>query len=508
MADIRYYVIRLFVVVTVVIGGTEQTEKARDQSFGQCYSTKDCQDYYMAGGKWTREDCCSLGNHPCWCNENRVCQPSCGLSHQTDSGPLGRCYSTKDCQEYSMSGGKWTKEDCCLLGNPCWCDENKVCQPSCGLTQQKVSGVGPLGRCYSSRYCQRSYVAGGRWMKEDCCSIGNPCWCDEHGVCKPSCITYTADSTHDSTLGKCYSTRDCAGSYSVATGRWTRQDCCLVDNKNCWCDQRGRCQPTCGTTNQQTVTPLVLGKCYSTRDCRSYSKAGGKWTKEDCCLLGNHCWCDENGRCQPSCSDSTGQQEIDNLGKCYSTSDCRSYSLAGGKWSQKDCCLSGNRCWCDQNDNCRSSCSASSGQNKSHSKDHTTKPPVTTTDSFQSSQTPSTTGLTHNNPQLPISTGWSKILKPQTEGELLTSKPPNISGWLESSQLPTTDHDQFESGQSSRRVYLWCLVILVVVWPLALLSFWILRRCCKCGSTTINNLNYVQVNMDFKGAETKINDVA
>ena len=395
MANIGYCVISLL-VISVANCGTEQNRKARDQSFGLCYSTKDCsQDYYMAGGKWTKEDCCSLGNHPCWCNEN------------------------------------------------------KVCQPSCGLTRQKVSNVSPLGRCYSSRYCQNSYsVAGGRWTKEDCCSIGNPCWCDGNGVCKPSCAT--ADSTHNSILGKCYSTRDCTSEYSVATGKWTRQDCCLVDNKNCWCDQSGRCRPSCATTNQQTVAPVVLGKCYSTRDCRSYSVAGGKWTKKDCCLLGNHCWCDGNGRCRPSCSDSTDQQGIDNLGKCYSTSDCQSYSVVGGKWSQKDCCLSGNQCWCDQNNNCRPSCSASSGQNES----------------------------------------------------LLTSQPPNIQGWLESSHLPT---DQSESGQSSGRVYLWCLVILVVFWPLALLFVWIFRRYRKCGSTTINNNlnNYVQVNMDFKGVQTK-----
>ena len=66
-----------------------------------------------------------------------------------------------------------------------------------------------------------------------------------------------------------------------------------------------RCQPTCSTSTPQPNAGTTLGKCYSTRDCQSYSKAGGSWTKEDCCLIGSLCWCDLNQVCQPSCSAST-----------------------------------------------------------------------------------------------------------------------------------------------------------------------------------------------------------
>ena len=88
----------------------------------------------------------------------------------------------------------------------------------------------------------------------------------------------------------------------MAGGSWTRRDCCLSGGR-CWCDKYAHCQPTCSTS---TPPDSAFGKCYSTRDCRN--KAGGKWTKEDCCLTGGLCWCDLNQVCQPSCS-SVSQQK-------------------------------------------------------------------------------------------------------------------------------------------------------------------------------------------------------
>lgn len=77
-----------------------------------------------------------------------------------------------------------------------------------------------------------------------------------------------------------------------------------------------------------------IGKCCSDCECKGYSLAGGTWTQENCCKSGNPCWCDQNNRCQPSCSSSSQQAQ---LGRCYSTKDCQQYSRAGGFWSKNDC---------------------------------------------------------------------------------------------------------------------------------------------------------------------------
>ena len=456
-----------FVTVVLVVATIAGTKAQEDQRVGKCYSSNDCGggSYSAAGGRWTKRDCCSLGNHPCWCDENNVCQPSCGsASIQSKSSPLGKCYSSKDCSggSYSTAGGKWTKEDCCSIGNRCWCDEANVCRPSCGSSTHGTSS--PLGKCYSSKYCQNSYSrAGGMWTKSDCCSIGNRCWCDQGGVCQPSCLT--TDSTRSSVLGKCYSTRDCSESYSMATGKWTKQDCCLVDSGSCWCDTtNGRCRSSCSSTNQQAVTPLILGKCYSTSTCESYSAAGGLWTKDDCCSLGHQCWCDQQKRCHPSCTDSNDQSAI--YGKCYSSSDCKSYSAVGGKWSKEDCCLSGNPCWCDSKGNCHLSCSSVPSDASSHPK-ISTKPP----------------GVLHSDTESPGTTEWN----------------PPSNGVLHSDAWSTQTAKPPARSSGKHMVYLWCLMTLVVVWPLVvILIYCISCHCRKCGSTTVNNINYVQINTDSK----------
>ena len=432
MADLLTFqsCVLLFVVILVA-----SFDRGEGQSVGTCYSTKDCSGghYSAAGGRWTEADCCSLGGHPCWCDDsNNRCQPSCGSARQTlSSSRLGKCYPSKDCGDssYSMAGGRWTKDDCCSVGDQCWCDEANVCRPSCGSDSNEQSS--PLGTCYSSKYCEDSYSrASGKWTKHDCCSIGNPCWCDQSGVCQPSCSA----GHKPGSLGKCYSTRDCGESYSAARGKWTKQDCCQVGSENCWCDQSGRCQSSCTSTDQQSTTPLVLGKCYSTSTCKSYSAAGGKWTKEDCCSLGHQCWCDEQGQCHPSCADSTVSHSI--LGKCYSSHDCRSYDLVGGRWSQRDCCLSGNLCWCDSSGTCHASCS------------------IPIDDSDVSPQP-------HTQPWSP----WSQA----------TNQPTQSSG--------------------KHTVYWWSLMSLIVIWPLTVCAIYCVVLCCrKCGPTTINNINYVQVN--------------
>ena len=196
---------------------------------------------------------------------------------------IGKCCSNCDCQGYSLAGGVWTKENCCLSGNPCWCNQNNQCQPSCSSS---TSQEAQFGRCYSTKDCQQYSRAGGLWTKSDCCSSRGVCWCDQNEKCQPSCSMSTSSSS--SSLGKCYSTRDCQ-SYSKAGGKWTQVDCCSSGGR-CWCDQYKRCQPSCSVSTNRQVAMSDLGKCYSSRNCRQYSASGGKWTKEDCCLSGSRCW--------------------------------------------------------------------------------------------------------------------------------------------------------------------------------------------------------------------------
>ena len=331
------------------------------QDFGKCYSNRYCQKYTSAGGVWTKEDCCQAGN-PCWCDQNSRCQPSCSstTNQQINSNDLGKCYSTRNCQDYSVAGGMWTKSDCCSSRGLCWCDRfSEKCQLSCSTSN--TPSIGTLGKCYSTRNCQSYSVSGGKWTKVDCCSSGGLCWCDQYGRCQPSCLDSTKLQVDFETLGKCYTTRDCQH-YSSAGGKWTKEDCCLSSSR-CWCDKNERCQPSCSNSTNQHSISASFGKCYSTRDCQYYSVAGGSWTKKDCCLSGGRCWCDRSKRCQLSCSSSTTQQAtFTALGKCYSTRDCQSYSKAGGTWTKEDCCLSGGRCWCDRTEVCQPSCSSSASQ--------------------------------------------------------------------------------------------------------------------------------------------------
>ena len=384
------------------------------------------------------------------------------------------------------------------------------------------------------------------WTKSDCCSIGNRCWCDQGGVCQPSCLT--TDSTRSSVLGKCYSTRDCSESYSMATGKWTKQDCCLVDSGSCWCDTtNGRCRSSCSSTNQQAVTPLILGKCYLTSTCESYSAAGGLWTKDDCCSLGHQCWCDQQKRCHPSCTDSNDQSAI--YGTCYSTSDCRSYSAVGGKWSKEDCCLSGNPCWCDSKGNCHLSCSSVPSDASSHPK-ISTKPPPSNGVLHSDTESPGTTewnppsngvlhsdtespgttewnppsnGVLHSDTESPGTTEWNPpsndvlhsdtespgttewnppsndVLHSDTESPGATKLTPPSNGVLHSDAWSTQTAKPPAHSSGKHMVYLWCLMTLVVVWPLVvILIYCISRHCRKCGSTTVNNINYVQINTDSK----------
>ena len=305
---------------------------------------------------------------------------------------LGKCYSTRNCQSYSVSGGKWTQVDCCSSGGHCWCDQYGRCRPSCLVSTDQQVPIDNLGKCCSTRDCQQYSAAHGKWTKKDCCLSRSLCWCDLNDRCQPSCSNSTNQPNLSAQLGKCYSTRDCQH-YSVAGGSWTKKDCCLSSGL-CSCDKYGRCQPTCSTLIPQPNALTTLGKCYSTRDCRSYSKAGGSWTKEDCCLTGGLCWCDLNQVCQPSCSSSVSVSEqvptqmpkkektqssttfasmhattkppsfptqhtepaLLTLGKCYATYDCQPESVAHGLWTIEHCCLSGNPCWCDRDKQCQSSC--------------------------------------------------------------------------------------------------------------------------------------------------------
>ena len=336
----------------VVILGANLAKGYDQTDVGKCCSTCDCQEYSIARGSWTKESCCKSGN-PCWCDQSDRCQPSCSPSI-TQQATLGRCYSTKNCQQYSQAGGLWTKSDCCSSRGLCWCDQTGKCQPSCSL--ESTPSTATLGKCYSARDCTSYSASGGKWTQVDCCSSGGRCWCDQYGRCQPSCLAVSTDQQGIIVnLGKCYSTRDCQ-QYSAAGGKWTKKDCCL-SGSYCWCDTNRKCQPSCSnSTNEQSP----LGKCYSTRDCQQYSVAGGSWTKRDCCLSSGRCWCDKYGRCQPTCSTSTPQPNaVTTLGKCYSTRDCQSYSKAGGSWTKEDCCLTGGLCWCDLNQVCQPSCSAS-----------------------------------------------------------------------------------------------------------------------------------------------------
>lgn len=225
----------------------------------------------------------------------------------SDAQSIGKCYSSHDCQDsYSAAGGSWTREDCCTIGNQCWCDHiNGRCQPTCSSSRDEETGVQLiLGKCYSTKDCSRYSEAGGKWTKNDCCTIGSQCWCDRYnGRCQPTCSSsHNEEAGSQIILGRCYSTKDCS-SYSAASGKWTKNDCCAIGNQ-CWCDENGWCRPTCLDSDnyEDSESHIMLGKCYSTRDC-TYSAAGGKWTMEDCCAIGSRCWCDQNGRCHPTCMD-------------------------------------------------------------------------------------------------------------------------------------------------------------------------------------------------------------
>ena len=110
------------IILFVIILGAQLAEGYAQSEVGKCCSDCDCQGYSLAGGVWTKESCCQSGN-PCWCDQNRRCQPSCSSSSQ--QAQLGSCYSTKNCLHYSRAGGQWTKSDCCSSRGLCWCDQKE-----------------------------------------------------------------------------------------------------------------------------------------------------------------------------------------------------------------------------------------------------------------------------------------------------------------------------------------------------------------------------------------------
>ena len=522
----------------VIVLSAELAESFAQNNVGKCCSNCDCQGYSLAGGVWTKESCCKSGN-PCWCDQKDQCQPSCSSSSQ--EAPLGRCYTTKNCQQYSRAGGFWSKSDCCTSGGLCWCDQTEKCQLSCSISTSP-STTATLGKCYSTRDCQSYSVAGGKWTQMDCCSSGGRCWCDQYGRCQPSCSASANQQVTIDNLGKCYSTRDCQ-QYSAAGGKWTKQDCCS-SGSNCWCDPNRRCQPSCSNlTNRQSP----LGGCYSTRDCQRYSMAGGSWTKKDCCLSSGLCWCDTYGRCQPTCSTTTPQQPdaVTALGKCYSTRDCRSYSKAGGSWTKADCCLTGGLCWCDLNQVCQPSCSST----VSTSEQVPTQTPEKreTPSSTTPATTHATTKLAHAGTNFPIvhtepitvHTFAHSTLPPShhTKPSLSTlgkcyatydCQPKSVANGLwtiehcclsgnlcwcdlhkqcqpscvitqnfisetRTASFEVSTGSKLNHTKSRNMMYLWLLLLLVVVCP-CLCCIWFC--CCYKGRTNNLNFTYIKVNAD------------
>ena len=441
----------------VIVIGAKITEGYAQNDVGKCCSDCECKGYSLAGGTWTQESCCKSGN-PCWCDQNNRCQPSCSSSSQ--QAQLGRCYSTKDCQQYSRAGGFWTKNDCCSSRGRCWCDQTGKCQSSCSTSNSPSTAT--LGKCYSTRDCQAYSAFSGKWSQTDCCSSsGGLCWCDQYGRCQLSCSKSVSADQQISVdhLGKCYSDRDCQ-QYSAAGGKWTKEDCCSSGSP-CWCDPNRRCQPSC--SNDSTNEESPLGKCYSTRDCQQYSVAGGSWTKKDCCRSSGRCWCDKYGHCQPTCSSSTPRPNA-RLGKCYSTRDCKtSYSRAGGSWTKEDCCsINGGRCWCDLNHVCQPSCSTS----VSVSEQVTMHAP-------KKEETPSSARV-----------GTHAITKPTRS---LTKNDAEIQT---TTFVVSTGSKQSHTASGSL-MYLWLLVVLAVC-P-CLCCIWM---CCRYKERLPSNLNLTYIKVD------------
>ena len=511
-------------LILLVLGVVRNVDSVNDEEagsqliLGRCYSRKDCSSYSAAGGKWTKGDCCAIDNR-CWCDQNGWCQPTCSYSdnreHTVSQTILGKCYSSNDCTSYTAAGGKWTRDDCCAIGSRCWCDRSGRCSPTCQDSQVKESAQIILGKCYSSKDCTSYTAAGGYWTKSDCCAIGSRCWCDRSGRCSPTCQESQVKESAQIILGKCYSSKDCT-SYTAAGGYWTKSDCCAIGSR-CWCDRSGRCSPTCQDSQVKESVQIILGKCYSSKDCTSYTAAGGYWTKSDCCVIGNLCWCDQSGRCQSTCVDSNDENsEIQTvLGKCYSSADCEYSSQVAGSWTKKDCCMIGHHCWCDQNEICEHSCSFSSqtGENYRSTLEPTSNPNTASTtgqtvasDSDLNTYVP--TSISTSNPNTASNTGQTVASDSDlTDTYVPTSisNPVGYTGHVTSDSDPITGQFSSESDQStaahrpvgnhthSRNMLYLLFLILTVFFPLilCLLCVWYVK---KLRITTIINLNYVEVN--------------
>ena len=73
--------------------------------------------------------------------------------------------TTYDCQPESVVHGLWTIEHCCLFGNPCWCDTDKQCQPSCTtITQNGLDSETEMATFMVSTGSKQSYTASGSLM--------------------------------------------------------------------------------------------------------------------------------------------------------------------------------------------------------------------------------------------------------------------------------------------------------------------------------------------------------